>query len=223
MNEIKVKRVKTEYDYLEDYWVIDGKPIVRYVDEYFIETKGCKDTLWTGSMMGLLPAWSGKLLEKADNQFIWELVDAREFLNVPILVCEDDCDLTCIVVLARIRKENKIVYWDKIGILNHENEDMDLEIKSGILYTEAYTEEDWDRYGDGIAWETVGSREYQEWISLHWDEELIRRRRNYTKVYMQKDENILWIGEPYWEFDSNDYQEAVEYYRRIFISQETAL
>lgn len=213
MNDIKVKPVKTRYQYEEVYWMIDEKPIVQYIDEYR-KSSGCWNA--SSSMMGLLPAWSGQLLNKADNQFIWELIDARECLNVPILVCEDDCDLTCIVIMSRIRKEAQSVYWDKIGVLNHENIDMDMEKRSGILYIDGYTEEDWDKYGDNIAWETAGSKEFQEWISLHWDEELIRRRRNYTKPYMQRDENILWIGKPHWEFDAGEYQKAVEYYRNIY-------
>lgn len=34
MNHIEVKNVKTCYDYFEQYWIIDGKPITFYLDEY---------------------------------------------------------------------------------------------------------------------------------------------------------------------------------------------
>ena len=32
MNRIHMELVKTIYDYREYYWMIDGRPIVRYVD-----------------------------------------------------------------------------------------------------------------------------------------------------------------------------------------------
>ena len=81
------------------------------------------------------------------------MVDSPETLNVPILVCEDDCDLSCIVILARIRKTGNLVFWEKLGRLTHENEDFNLEKRSGILCLEAYTDEDWEQYGDNIACE----------------------------------------------------------------------
>ena len=56
-----------------------------------------------------------------------------------------------------------------------------MEEQSGILCLEAYSDQDWEEYGDNIACEQFDSPEYRKWVSEHWDEELIRRRRNYTK------------------------------------------
>jgi len=42
--------------------------------------------------------------------------------------------------------------------------------------------------------------EYREWISKNWDEELLRRHRNYTKPYVQQEENIIWIKDTKWVF-----------------------
>lgn len=125
MNHIDVKPVKTQYDYFEDYWIIDGIPIVSYLHQH---------TSLSFSALGLLPAWSGKLVSQWENDFIWELVNSKEELNVPILVCEDDCDLSCIVIVAHIRKIENIVYWDKIGLLNHSNMNRREYTQSGILF-----------------------------------------------------------------------------------------
>lgn len=38
-----------------------------------------------------------------------------------LLVCEDDCDFSCIVILVRIRKTADFVYWEKLGLLNHDH------------------------------------------------------------------------------------------------------
>ncbi len=217
MNIISVASVQTLYDYEETYWMIDGKPIVQYIDEYRKQGK-CEQLNKFGSMLGLLPAWTGMLEWRADNSFIWEMIYANESLNVPILVCEDDCDLSCIVIIAKIRKTNDRVYWDKIGLLNHENENIYDEIHSGILCLESYTQEDWEKYGDNVALETSCSEIFKSWVSENWDEELIRRRRNYTKPYMQKDENIYWIEDTNWEFDCKEYQKVISVYRNIYIA-----
>ncbi len=57
MNQIDVKCIKTRYDYFEDYWMIDGVPIVAYLDQH----KSASLSVF-GSSLGLLPAWSGKLI-----------------------------------------------------------------------------------------------------------------------------------------------------------------
>ncbi|RGZ00439.1 XRE family transcriptional regulator [Clostridium sp. AM58-1XD] len=215
MNRINMELVKTVYSYGEHYWVIDGRPVVQYVDEAVMEGR-CPGLKAFGSLLGLMPAWTGELEWKADNQFVWEMIDAPETLNIPILVCEDDCDLSCIVILAKIRKTGRFVYWDKLGLLKRENENFDLEKKSGILCLEAYTDEDWAKYGDNIACVKFDSNEYWEWVSEHWDEELIRRRRNYTKPYMQKDENIDWFLESGWIFDRTEYEQMAKAYRAIY-------
>ena len=103
----------------------------QYLDEW-VRAGGCPDLEPFGSLTGLLPAWTGELIWKADNRFIWEMIDSPETLNVPILVCEDDCDLSCIVIMARIRKTENLVFWEKLGRLTHENEDFNLEKRSGI-------------------------------------------------------------------------------------------
>ena len=142
MNKIKISYVKTIYNYLEYYWTIDDKLIVEYLD-FYVNKGLCPKLKSMGTMMGLMNAWTGQLLWKPDNDFIWELIDCKQDINLPILVCEDDCDLNCIVIMVSICKTDKFVYWNKIGLLNHENEDFDKKKQSGILYLDAYTEEDW--------------------------------------------------------------------------------
>lgn len=206
MNHIDVKPIKTQYDYFEDYWIIDGVPIVSYLDQH---------KAVSFSALGLLPAWSGKLVSQWENDFIWELVNSKEELNVPILVCEDDCDLSCIVIVVHIRKIQNIVYWDKIGLLNHSNVNRSEYEKSGILFLEAYSEEDWKKYGDNIAIESYGSLEFWNWVSGNFYEESIRRLRNYLKPYMQKENNIEWIWCPEWEFEKEEYEAMIQLYQKF--------
>ncbi len=215
-NRIKVENIKTCYHYAEHYWVIDGKPIVEYLDNY-IKAGFCPALSRFGSMLGLLPAWTGRLICEWENDFVWELIDSPHDINLPILVCEDDCDLSYIIILVKIRKSENCMYWDKIGYLNRKNWDIKEEQKSGILCLTAYTDKDWELYGDNIALEKYNSTEYWDWVAKNSYEENIRRLRNYMKPYMQKDENIDWIKETGWEFDIYEYQAAVDVYRKLYI------
>lgn len=207
MNHIEVKQTKTYCDYSEHYWVIDGTPITFYLDRH--RPSGYS------SLLGLMPAWNGELLSQWENDFVWEMVDSQEELNVPILVCEDDQDLSCIVIVAHIRKENTMVYWDKIGVLDHSNFVLDEYNQSGILCLEAYTDQDWELYGSNIALEEYGSSDYWKWVNENCYEEQIRRLRNYMKPYMQDDANIKWFWSSDWAFETDNYVAMVEQYRNL--------
>lgn len=165
MNKIEVKSVMTPYAYSEYYWVIDGKAITEYLDMWPRKVSDSEDfhtdfQQRRDTMSGLLPAWCGELEWQWENDFVWELIDSPEEWNVPILVCEDDCDLSCIVILVHIRKAGNRIFWERIGRLDHSNSNLREEQQSGILCLEAYTDEDWEQYGDNIATEAFGSPEY---------------------------------------------------------------
>ena len=196
MNHIEVKRIKTCYDYPAHY--LDHHRPSGY-----------------SSLLGLMPAWNGELLSQWENDFVWEMVDCQEELNVPILVCEDDQDLSCIVIVAHIRKENTMVYWDKIGVLDHSNFVLDEYNQSGILCLETYTDQDWELYGSNIALEEYGSSDYWKWVNENCYEEQIRRLRNYMKPYMQDDANIKWFWSSDWAFETDSYIAMVEQYRNL--------
>lgn len=114
-----------------------------------------------------------------------------------------------------LRKDDNFVYLEKLGLLNQKNRNFSDEVFSGILDLESYTEEDWEKYGDNIALAKIGSTEWKEWISKNLDEELFRRRKNYTNPYIQNDDNIIWIESVNWTFNKKEYQECVEVYRRL--------
>lgn len=210
MNHIEVRHIQTCYDYCENYWIIDHKPITVYLDEHESSSLSC-----FGSLLGLLPAWGGELIWEWENDFIWEMAVSPEELNVPILVCEDDCDLSCIIIMAHIRKAGGKVYWDRIGSLDHSNISLLDFQQSGILCLEAYTDHDWEMYGGNIGTETYGSPEYWKWVSENSYEEGIRRLRNYMKPYMQREENIQWIWESGWEFEPENYEAMLEHWRGL--------
>ncbi len=66
------------------------------------------------------------------------------------------------------------------------------------LCTEAYTDEDWEKYGDNIALEKVDSEYWLQWVSDNWAEELYRRRMNYTLPYYKSEGSITWFADTDW-------------------------
>lgn len=97
-------------------------------------------------------------------------------------------------------------------MVNQKHYSFDEEKQHGILDLEAYTDEDWECYGDNIALTNVDSEEWREWISANWDEELFRRRMNYTLTAYKEDGNILWFMNSDWSFDRAQYEEMVKHY-----------
>lgn len=209
MNHIKIKKVMTEYGYEENYWCIDGKEITNYLDKCIIENDDefLKDLK---SFNGLCPAWSKELNFKGDIHFVWELIHREKTTILPILLCPEDLDFSCIVIVVEVEKTKDFVYWNRIGYVIHKNEDFEEEKRSGILCLEAYTDEDWEEYGDNIALESVTSNLWSEWISKNWEEELYRRRINYTLPYYETEGNVCWFKELNWCFAREEYEDMIQ-------------
>lgn len=213
MNSIQVQSMQTPYGYEEQHLMIDGVFLPYYVDAY---AKASKEGYFrdSTSLLGLYPAWGKDLLHTGEIRFIWKLIGMEEPVVLPVLVCEDDLDLSCLVIVVSVRKDELCVYWDKIGFVSHEDWDLQQELRSGVLHLESYTEEDWEKYGDNIALEQPRSEAWKRWISENWDEELFRRRMNGTLLYYQNEKHIVWLKELGWVFEREDYESCVEIYRR---------
>lgn len=211
MNEITVSPVTTPYGYEEHYLLVDGISVAELTDR-FVRENGDNDLKRFRSLNGLCPAWGPGMQNRGEIRFIHQLLWQEEPVNLPILVCEDDLDLSCIVIVAAVRKQGGAVFWDRIGYVDHSEWDPGREMVSGILCLEAYTEDDWARYGDNIALEQVRSRDWRLWISEHWDEELYRRRMNYTLPYFQDERHIRWLKDTEYAFDRTAYENCIRFY-----------
>lgn len=213
MNTIAVRPMQTPYGYEEQHLMIDGVFLPYYVEAY---AKASEEGYFkgSGSLLGLYPAWGRELLHRGEIRFIWNLIDREEPVVLPILVCEDDLDLSCIVIIAFVRKEADVVYWDRIGFVSHEEWELQQELCSGILHLESYTDEDWMEYGDNIALEQPHSEVWKRWISENWDEELFRRCMNYTLPYYLDENHIVWLQQVGWEFDRKAYESCIDFYRK---------
>lgn len=68
--------------------------------------------------VGLLPTLLDAMYNQVERSIVWSriLPSNGKSLNAPILMCPDDCDLWCTVVIAEVKTENSEVWWKRIGI-----------------------------------------------------------------------------------------------------------
>jgi hypothetical protein len=208
--DISVKRYDTT-EYVEYEPAIDGCALSEWLDKHTADTNDERIKSFIRPFTTLLPAWSFALDWYGDILFTWKLLRMDE-APVPVLMCEGDADYSCIVIVAEVEKTEDYVYWNRIGYVNHDNESFDEEKRMGILCTEAYSDEDWQKYGDNIALEEVDSDGWCQWISEHWTEELFRRRMNYTLPYYRTEGSITWFADTEWVFDRREYESMLKRY-----------
>ena len=153
--------------------------------------------------------WTDEYDYEGDARFMKHILRQEQAIT-PILSCPDDFDFSCIVIVAEVVKDHNKVIWKRMGCVDHSGEVYEAEKRSGILCHEAYTEEDWEKYGDNIALEQVGSYEWNKWIGENWGEELYRRRINYTYLYYQEEDHIKWFADCNFVFDREEYDAIVK-------------
>lgn len=214
MNHIKIETMHTTYGHEYFLQSIDGKILPEYLQSWADAFPDDKRVRGLAPFSDLWPAWSKSLEWEGDVRFVWKTLELDKAV-LPLLLCPDDVDFTCIVVVAEVEKTEDFVYWNRVGFVLHDREDFAEEKKNGILNWEAYSDKDWERYGDNIAWEEVNSPAWYQWISENWVEELYRRRMNYTLPYYQTEGNVFWMKETNWVFDRSEYESMVQEYWEI--------
>ncbi|MFD1736837.1 hypothetical protein ACFSCX_09680 [Bacillus salitolerans] len=76
-------------------------------------------------LLGLIPL----IMDWVDNLIEREFIKVRyksknEEFVLPILMCPDDCDLWCTVIVAHVVRTNEYIIWDKIGIDRSSSEEL---------------------------------------------------------------------------------------------------
>ena len=110
MNQIKAAYYQTEYTNGPHLvMMVDNVPLNHFFD--LIE--------YDGHLKGLIPTLlKGWLDNKNEEEIVWERLDLslNEIKIVPILMCPDDCDFSCTLIVAEIKLEKDLVKWNKIGV-----------------------------------------------------------------------------------------------------------
>ena len=158
--------------------------------------------------------WCAWLLKKNNEpweqhgNYVWTLLETKQNCNLPILLCPDDMDFWCSVVVAQASYYNDIVVWGKIGIVTGQI-NKDQWNASGIKDLKKWSEQDWELYGSSLATLKEDNEDWERWCSEHWLDEENRRLWNYFHPYLNDDKNIEWLDGNSLSFYANDYDDCV--------------
>jgi hypothetical protein len=203
MNQIQAKQIISfERPILSIF--IDGYPLGEYLSKKTTDSS-YKD-LWCA---WLLTDES----DEQDGQYIWTLMNDKENCNLPILLCPDDMDFWCTVIVAQVQFNKETVVWKRIGLVTGAI-DVKQWRESGIQNIKKWSEKDWKMYGDILSGLDANDKTWEQWWSEHWADEETRRLWNYFHMYFNDDKNIQWFDCEQLVFRSNDYDACVSAFRQ---------
>ena len=108
MNTIHGRSHKTRYAAEPHLMVIiDGIPL----DEFLAARSGDE------GLIGLVPTLLDWLEDPAERSLTWQQIDppARSAAVAPLLMCPDDLDLWCTVVVVEVEATEDRIYWHRFG------------------------------------------------------------------------------------------------------------
>ncbi|NBA88302.1 hypothetical protein GVN16_21195 [Emticicia sp. CRIBPO] len=110
MNKIEGIQDKSDY---EDY-----RDFINYlIDGYWLDEK--LDELYPNNMYkGLIPTLVYWMEREDEKEVVWKriLPEENETTICPILMCPDDNDFSCTLIVAEIRNCGNLIQWKKMGI-----------------------------------------------------------------------------------------------------------
>ena len=109
MNKIEATWDKSDYEIYDDFLniKIDGTFIDELVDKSYpgYDYKGTVPTLIFWMQL------------ENERKIVWNRILPRnnETTVCPILMCPDDCDFSCTIIVARITRTNSQIIWEQLG------------------------------------------------------------------------------------------------------------
>jgi len=199
MNKIQAKYI-TSYDQYIPAIFIDDQPLDQLIsiaagDDFY-------RNLWC--------AWLSD--EDQERKYIWTLLEEKREVNVPVLLCPDDMDFSCVIIVAQVCFAQDTVTWGKIGCVTGKF-DVKKWRESGIQNIDSWSDDDWQLYGGTLAWADSDDEIWQRWWSEHWPDEEMRRIWNYYHPYFNDDQNIKWLDCGPFVFSISDYNACITVFK----------
>lgn len=110
MNNIRAILDKSDYETNEDY-------LNFMIDDYFLDER--LDELYSGNQYkGLVPTLNWWMEIPQESKVVWNriLPETNNRTICPILMCPDDADFSCTLIVADILRLDKVVVWERLGI-----------------------------------------------------------------------------------------------------------
>jgi hypothetical protein len=111
MNDITVRKLKTEFVEKEHLSIlIDDTPLDLLIAD--------EDENGELHSVGLVPSLLDWMTDEKERKVTWDRILPEEGKKTiaPILMCPDDCDLICTVVVAEVETRGNAVIWRRIGL-----------------------------------------------------------------------------------------------------------
>ncbi|MEO2090686.1 MAG: hypothetical protein ABGY75_14470, partial [Gemmataceae bacterium] len=69
-------------------------------------------------LLGLIPALLDFLSDPKERELVWRRIrpPVGESAIAPVLICPDDCDLWCSVVVAEVVADEAVIHWMRLGL-----------------------------------------------------------------------------------------------------------
>ncbi|WP_420571991.1 hypothetical protein [Kordia sp.] len=108
MNTISIETYRNEYTGNNYYGIL--------IDGISLEEHALKNS-FKDIIPGLVSTFLNWLDDPQEQKIVWEraLPEPYTKTNLPILMCGDDLDLWCTVIIAEVETDDDYVYWNKIG------------------------------------------------------------------------------------------------------------
>lgn len=108
MNALTVKNQKTKYSLNEHLTLfVDNIPLDEYLQSFFPEEE----------LIGLVPTLLDWVESADERKVIWDriLPSDGQTTKAPILMCPDDLNFGCTIIIAEVKRENELITWTRFG------------------------------------------------------------------------------------------------------------
>ncbi|MDH6365142.1 hypothetical protein M2139_002174 [Enterococcus sp. PF1-24] len=170
-------------------------------------------------ILSLAFSWDSPLDEANDDRFLQKLLLTEKSENIPLLLCPDDFDFSCTILLLKIIFTETKVIWEKVGFISWKNFSDEICATTGYRDFNTWQAPDYENYSAEYAFSYATEARWQELISANWPEERRRRLLNYYYPYFNDDKNIQWLPSLNWQFHLENYQNILSKIRKNYYQQ----
>ncbi|WP_127534009.1 hypothetical protein [Paenibacillus kobensis] len=86
--------------------LIDGIPLDILLNEIYPD----------GFLLGLIPTITDWFSMEDERRLVEQVYDMNEEVKIiPVLMCPDDCDLSCTLIVVEVETSNELVNWKRMG------------------------------------------------------------------------------------------------------------
>jgi hypothetical protein len=116
LNTISIKTYQNEFSGNNYYGIL--------IDGISLEEHALKNST-TEITPGLVSTFLNWLDDPLEQKIVWKraLPETYSKVNLPVLMCSEDIDLWCTVIIAEVEVDDHYVYWNKFGLDTSDFED----------------------------------------------------------------------------------------------------